>query len=252
MHCSYHKCLTVYYRRVLAGLLHKALRGRRGTYRHFNSFVDEFYAEHGAHRVASVNNHALDLDRLGDFRITRLIRDPRDLVVSGYFYHRRGAEDWCLVEDPSADDWAVVNGNVPPGLLPGESLTSHLQRVDQEDGLIAEMDFRRHHFESMRAWPTDDERIRVFRYEDLVGNEEAVFGEMLAHFGMAWPERLVGRRLARHHRAARTSADRHIRDASAGQWRAVFTPRVSEAFTERFGDLPEVLGYDATDVTQGR
>ncbi|MCG8469630.1 MAG: hypothetical protein MJB57_15730, partial [Gemmatimonadetes bacterium] len=107
IHCSYHKCLTVYYHRVMDYLYNRILRFSHG-YHHFNSRIDQFYAESPRYRVVSLNNQSLDLDRLGDCRVTRFIRDPRDLVVSGYLYHKRGAENWCNRDHVSGDDWEGV------------------------------------------------------------------------------------------------------------------------------------------------
>ena len=67
LHCSYHKCLTTYYVRVMNSMYNKWLRWSRG-YRHFNSRIEDFYDNLGKLRIASVNNHRLDLDRLGDFQ----------------------------------------------------------------------------------------------------------------------------------------------------------------------------------------
>jgi hypothetical protein len=238
VHCSYHKCLTVYYQQVMTHLLRHF-----GGYHHFNSDLESFYRGCSRYRVTSVNNHSIDLDRLGDYRITRFVRDPRDLIVSGYFYHRRGAERWCLVQDPTPADWAIVNGHMPSSMRPGESFAGCLQRLNQEDGLIAEMEFRTHHFASMRRWP-DDPRIRMLHYESILGNEKRVFGEIFAHYGLSWPLRLYGRRLAERFKATGASARRaHIRDSRPGQWREVLTPRVAAAFDALYGDLPRVLGY---------
>jgi hypothetical protein len=244
IHCSYHKCLTVYAKRVFFRLFDRVL-WFSGGYKHFNSLVDEFYAEHARYGLSSVNNHVLDLDRLGDdFRITRFVRDPRDLVVSGYHYHRRGAEAWCEIVDPTESDWAVVNGTRPAGMPSGESFSSWLQELGTEDGLLAELEFRRAHFESMARWPVDDPRILVVRYEDLLGNEEASFDALFAHFDLSRLARRIGRHLARQHAAGgRTRQGAHVRDPRAGQWREHFTPRVQETFEARHGALIERYGY---------
>ena len=104
IHCSLHKCLTVYFKRVMHGLFNRCAPCR-GRYRHFNSDLDAFYGDWGRWRLASVNNRALDLDRVAGARISRFVRDPRDLVVSGYFYHRRGAEPWTTQKAPTPSDW---------------------------------------------------------------------------------------------------------------------------------------------------
>ena len=115
IHCSYHKCLTVYFGRVLGGIFNRCLPWSAG-YRHFNSHLEDFLAAFPTLRVASVNNRALELERLGRYRLSRFIRDPRDLVVSGYFYHRRGAEAWTRIDSPTEHDWAFANGRIPDEL----------------------------------------------------------------------------------------------------------------------------------------
>ena len=129
-----------------------------------------------------------------DVRITRFVRDPRDLVVSGYFYHRKGGEEWCNIATPTVEDWRVVNGAIPKGMFEKrESFSTFLQNMSMEERLIAEIDFRETHFNSMKEWPTADERIRLFRYEDLIGNEKDVFKEMMSHYGVSWPEKRSAR-----------------------------------------------------------
>jgi hypothetical protein len=242
IHCSYHKCLTVLFARVFDRLYNRVLPWR--GYQHFNSHLDDFYTEHGRLALASVNNHALDFDRLRTpVRITRFIRDPRDLVVSGYFYHRRAAEAWCSVTDPTAADWRVVNGTVPDRLGAGQSYASYLTQASPEEGLMAEIDFRAAHFASMAAWP-DDPRIRLFRYEDSVGREAETYAEIFEHYGLPTHERLIGRGLVRKFSlAGLESRGAHIRNPSSGQWREHFTPAVEAYFMARHGALLDRLGY---------
>ena len=138
LHCSYHKCMTVYTKRVLRALFNRMLFFCGGRYRHFRSNISAFYANLERCRVLSVNNCVPDLNKLGDFQMTRFIRDPRDLIVSGYFYHRRCNEKWTLIPDPRDADLRDVNGCVPLGVKPGESYSDFLQRVPLEEGLAAE------------------------------------------------------------------------------------------------------------------
>lgn len=243
IHCSYHKCLTKYYKKVMSRLYNRILPFGRG-YRHFRGNEEQFYDSCGDYRIASINNRIIDLSRLGDYRISRFIRDPRDLVVSGYFYHHRGAEKWCNVVSPDERNWRVVNGNIPSTMKQGQSFYDHLQGLNQEDGLIAEIEFRKNHFDSMDKWPVGDSRILTIRYEDLLGHEGKVFDKIMAFYGVSWPERKLGTYLAQrnavgnsHHRP------RHIRDPSPKQWEVYFTPRVEEYFNLRYGDLLEHLGY---------
>jgi len=243
VHCSYHKCLTVFFRRTMTASL-----SSMGGYRHFNSDLAAFERDRNEFRVTSVNNVAVDLSGLGDYRISRFIRDPRDLIVSGYFYHRRGAEPWCSEVDPDPDEWlAKRNRPVPGAVRKGESLEMTLQRLDREEGLLAEMELRSLHFDSMREWPRDDPRIRTWRYEDILGNESRVMDEVASHYGMGWFLRARVRRNAVRFDAKHAVAEKntHVRNPASGQWHDVLTPRVEAAFMERWGDLLPVYGYDA-------
>ncbi len=245
IHCSYHKCLTVYFGRVMGTLLNRCLPFR-GRYRHFNSHLAEFLESYRSLRLASVNNRALDPDALGDVRITRFVRDPRDLVVSGYHYHRRGAEAWTSQRAPTADDWYFANGTLPDGLADhGGSFAEFLQDLPEEDGLLAEMQFRAAHFDSMMEWPKLHPRMLVLRYEDVLRDEEAAFDEIFRFYGFGPLERIVGRALVRRYALGgrTTRLDAHVRNPSSGQWREAFTPRLTCAFDERFPGLVEHLGY---------
>jgi hypothetical protein len=243
IHCSYHKCLTVYYGRVMNAVFNLCLPWSRG-YRHYNSHLGDFYEGFHRHRVASINNRALDLERLGRFRISRFIRDPRDLVVSGYFYHRRGAEAWLKIPAPTADDWYFANGVVPEGLrATGSSFAEYLQSIPEEDGLLAELEFRTRHLESMAAWPVAHPDIATYRYEDLLGNEAAVFRELFEFYGLSPLERWLATRFAHRYSLRGRGADVHVRNPASGQWREHFTPQLRRAFDTRYAGLVQQLGY---------
>lgn len=245
IHCSYHKCLTVYFGRTMKAVFNRCLPWSRG-YRHYNSQLDDFYGSFYTHRIASVNNHALDLERLGRFRISRFIRDPRDLVVSGYFYHKRGAEPWTTMAAPTAADWEIVNGRIPERMgATGTSFAVYLQSIPKEEGLLAELEFRAAHLTSMARWPADHPDIATYRYEDIVDDGPAVFRQLFAFYGLSPLERMLGNVLAHRYALGRRTADPHIRNPASGQWRQHFTPRVKEAFDSHYAGLIRQLGYPA-------
>jgi hypothetical protein len=103
----------------------------------------------------------------------------------------------------------------------------------------------------MLQWPTDDPRIRAWRYEEILGDEVRTMDEVGAHYG--WPDdgdpsslRQALRREADRWRAqdALRAWDAHVRDPKPAQWRKLFTPKVRSAFRDLYGDLPQRLGYD--------
>jgi hypothetical protein len=245
IHGSYHKCLTVYFGRIMHAVFNRCLPWSSG-YRHYNSHLEDFYDGFQTHRIASINNRALDLERLGRFRISRFIRDPRDLVVSGYFYHKRGSESWLTIESPSETDWYFANGCVPEAMrATGSSFAQYLQSIPQEEGLLAELEFRALHLESMARWPAQHPNIVTYRYEDVIGNEVAVFRELFEFYGLAPLERWLGSWFANSYSIGKRRADPHIRNPASGQWRKHFTPRVRQIFDTKYAGLVRLLGYPA-------
>ena len=243
LHAGLHKCMTEFTKRVYRRLCRAPLLPG-ASFEHFFHRRDAFYNHCTRHTVCSLSGHAIDLDRFRDIRVVRFIRDPRDLLVSAYHYHRRGAEAWCTLPDPVDVDWWVVNGAVPDGLRAGESLHAFLNRVPLQDGLAAELAFRRHHLESLRAWPVDDPRVRLFRYEDVLGNEAAVFREIVQFLNLPAWTRPAAAWLARRHAAdARGGKPGHIRNPTGGQWREHFGPELRRRFAADYGDLLERYGY---------
>lgn len=242
VHAGYHKCLTEYAKKVYQRTCQNPVY-REGSFKHYFHRLDAFYADCARHTICSISGQFIDLHRFEDVKVVRFIRDPRDLLVSGYFYHKRGAEHWCALQNATDLDWKMVNGAVPPSLPADTSLATYLKKASIEDGLLAELAFRRFHFASMLAWPDDDSRVRVFRYEDILGNETNVFADIFDFYGMSFPVRLVARHYARKFRAGqRASNKKHIRDPSSGQWRQYFTPRMTSLFKDCYGEL--LLKYD--------
>jgi hypothetical protein len=249
-HCGLHKCMTMYSRNVYrrACRSDRRLRWPRRktplTFRHFYHRLDAFYNQCHQHAITSVSGHALDLDRFDDIRVVRFIRDPRDLLISSYFYHKRGAEYWCHLPDPTDTDWQLVRGIVPEAIPAGASLTNYLHDASLEDGLFAEIELRRLHLKSMMEWPVEDDRVKLFRYEEILGDEIRTFEEIFNFFEMPMVSRVAAAHYAKRFRAGKKEAKPgHIRNASHGQWRELFTPALCEKFNEQYGDLLERYGY---------
>lgn len=250
VHAGYHKCMTMYQARVYGATCRAYNRtaGRLGRphlhFYHFFHRLDAFYANCTRHAISSVSGHAIDLDRFDDIRVVRFIRDPRDLLVSGYFYHKRAPEHWCELAGSIDVDWMMVNGAVPTSLPEALNFADYLNRVDQEEGLFAELEFRRLHYESMMAWPEHDERVRLYRYEDVLGNEADTFKDIFEFLEMPTVAVMASRYFASKFRAGRKAAvPGHIRNPTSGQWRDLFSPLLKEKFAELYGDMLDRYGY---------
>lgn len=237
-HFSLHKNLTSYYKTVMR--IFCGLTGRE--YLPFNSCPEQFRISSSGYEVASLNNHFLSTESMpSDARCSLFIRDPRDLIVSGYFYHKKGTESWAKIRNPTPEDLSVVNGNAPSLLEEDESVCEFLQRVPIEEGLRAEMEFRKTHFEILRSWMREPPDL-VMKYEDIIGNEKQAFRELGVFYGFNTVERsllemIAGKKSAKRYRTP------HIRNPVPGQWREVFTPALTSLFRREYGSLLEECGY---------
>jgi len=243
VHSSFHKCLTMLFYRTMDDALNKYTLSFKKKYRHFESIEGLFYNLNKDYYINSINNFAPDLLQFQeDFRITRFVRDPRDLVVSGYFYHKRGAEPWFRFKNPTAKYWSDINGNVPLGMGRGQTYAEYLNSLSKEEGLKAEIEFRMHHLTSMLDWP-EDNRIKLFRYEDIIDNQAGAFEDIVSHYEIEGFTRKRILHFSKMYALENRRGDKHIRNSSTGQWRAHFTPELNEYFLERYSDILDRYNY---------
>lgn len=249
-HCGYHKCLTMYSRMVykracqIYRLTQGFIPGRPTGFQHFFHRIEAFYNEANQYGISSLSGHKPDLDRFEDIRIVRFVRDPRDLMVSSYYYHKRGAEPWSNLVNPINSDWMVVNGQVPADLPMNQSLSGYLSEVSTDKGLQAEMEFRQFHFQSMMQWPEDDPRVLLFRYEDILGREPEVFEQIFDFYQLPKLTGSAARYYAGKYRLGKAEVKKdHIRNAKSQQWRDLFSPELKEAFNLKYAPLLQRYGY---------
>ncbi|GIF97110.1 sulfotransferase domain-containing protein [Catellatospora citrea] len=212
-------------------------------------------------------------------RTVNVIRDPRDIVVSGYFSHRN------------------THGVHALGVTWHE-LIDHRRRLlelDVPDGLLEEIEFSGYFLDHMSTWDYHQPEVLELRMEDQISDQVAVWTRIFEHYGLLVPRRAVGgwvrtaavrcrlaalraepdarlrrtlpaftlgrlprsypRLAVNHYTFTRLSdSDRrpgevdemnHYRNGVPGDWRNHFTERHRKAFRARYGDLAERLGYPA-------
>lgn len=206
------------------------------------------------------------LTERGAYRGFHVIRDPRDIVVSGYFSHRYSHP---IFEDNRAQMTAWRDQlNAAPSL---------------EEGLFLEMKFEAENFDRLRSWDYANPHVYETRFESMIADPLAVFSQALRFWGLAVPwlgltilvpmvlerklrcgagqamprrnclprpvlQRILARnafeRKADGRARGEENVQHHYRKGVAGDWRNYFTPRVTAAFKERYGDLLVQLGYE--------
>lgn len=252
-HFSYHKCLTAYYQSIM-----RALSAEFGFYyEHFTS--DYALFEHAAlndsrQRVLSVNYRSdIAWDRLPEYRGSHFVRDPRNLVVSGYRYHLWTREACC--HDPgfewqylTAHPYWTLRRTRAREVSPPIVVSGVYQHAGPGAGHDPRMDLAIPSFRADAPLGLSNPRIMEVRYEDIIGNEADTFGRLLEHYGFA--PSVVARGVALAERKSikhRPKSEKsHVRSGAAKQWEKEFTPLLRMLFRESAGHLLVQLGYEAS------
>lgn len=250
-HFSYHKCLTVYYQRIMS-----ILSAEFGfAWQDFNDDISSFHEAvvHGKGKRVLVLNGRDYSQWAGPQKFcgSHFIRDPRDLVVSGYHYHLWTSEEWCRSPDfdwdryapPQEFRWVEPDPDKRPRNI---SYQSYLNSLDAERGMLLEMVFLQTTFDQLRNWDFNNPSVLELRYEEIVGDEETAFGRLFDHYGFHRRLRKRGVKVARALSLEnQAKADRtHVRCGQSRQWTRHFTPTLKDAFKQRHGDLLIRLRYE--------
>ena len=227
------------------------------SYYHFGSSSRGFYKAltQKKYDAMSFNNHLVDLKGLKEtytFRASHFIRDPRDLCVSGFGYHKKAQEPWLhVVRDvlwyQSLADLASVADIALPVPQVAVSYQTWLKGIDNHTGLLYEICWREHqgHFAAMEDWQYDDPDTLELKYEDLFGNEVAVFKSLLEHYTLSDKQIEQGVKLAHKFsfEQRKKRENKHIAKGSSGQWREVFHDEAVRLFDTLRPQLLEKVGY---------
>lgn len=185
------------------------------------------------------NDHSrFDLATLGrPYRGLHLIRDPRDVLISGARYHARASESW--LHERRLCFW---------GLTYQEAIR---RRRSVGEAVLFEMEHAgAQTIREMLEWDRTRPEFFEAKYEDLIGDQDlSLFRRILLFLGYdadVLPT-LEGIIRERSLFGGRVNDPSHVSDGRAHQWREVFDERLKRRFCERFGDALERLGYEADD-----
>ncbi|MEP7183100.1 MAG: hypothetical protein ABI886_13030 [Betaproteobacteria bacterium] len=203
----------------------------------------------------------LDLDDY-DYRGIRVVRDPRDIWVSGYLYHQRCTEKWCVNADLDAtppidfprvpvsqrhrpEPWkrAYLAG------LGGRSYQQNLVELDRPSGLRFELDrYTAWTLEAIAAWVPRPDRILDLQLEAFARDFDGTMTAALSHLGFAEATLPQALAIAATEDVARMDDRRvagnpYIHSRKLSKWADVLTADDLRDFEARHGESITRLGY---------
>jgi len=215
--------------------------------------------------VVVFQHSLIEVERLDQpFLGVHFVRDPRDVIVSGYLFHCRTDEEWCVNTDLRTDP-PIKHPRVPLSQehrseewkaaylrsLQGRSYQQNLLDRTTHDGLFFEMDhYGAWTLESLDAWAYGSRKeILEVRFEDISHDFDRLFTRIFEHLGFAGRALDDAMAVARRFDLSRKSRQeiddmKHVTSRESTRWRSYFDEAHVATFMERHASLLDKLGYD--------
>lgn len=182
-----------------------------------------------------------------DTRFIHIIRDPRDILLSGMRYHRTAGLGNEKFLREKRDEWGGLNYQDFLNALPDD---------------LARLEFEmrhKHHdtVQEMLEWSYDNPHAAELRYEDLINDTDcSLFRKTLEDLGVEgldidkivdiyWQNSLFGGLAAEENREDIVA--RHIKSGKAAQWVTKLPREIAEIYVQEYGDALKKLGYAKDD-----
>jgi len=166
-------------------------------------------------------------------------RDPRDMLISGYFSSKfsHPAEKHPKLQKQRAQ----------------------LLKLPLDLGLMLEMDYLDEHFQEMFGWDLNDNRFLTISMEKLFSSEKNTFlfnQQVIKHLG--WEgyitnnylesllEKYSFKNLTNRNKGD-TDKTHHFRNGLPEDWKNYFTPEVKEEFKYRYGEILIEYNYEKSN-----
>lgn len=160
-----------------------------------------------------------------------VFRDPRDMIISHIFYateiHKGHGMHRYYTEDLSSME---------------ERINAAIRGVQEEGSELRGVNAR---YLAYLGWLSQPE-VLTLRFEDLILNREAAFGEILAYLGQRGFKSRVDQKQAigSMEQAIEPKRSGTFRKGKPGNWCEYFTPQNKQIFKQEAGNLLIQLGYE--------
>lgn len=220
---GHHKCASTWMFQILAEIATQINVGiSQGNEN--NSDLIHVYSNSSINSLSSYTN----------YKAIHLIRDPRDVVVSGYHSHK--TSHWLV------PDWKDLH-----------DVRKKLNEIPLVEGIFIEIEFLRKTFNEMYTFTYNDPHILELKFEDIETPEfySKIYSFLnLESYNFSTEQfntiveknsfhNLSGGRAIGHE-----DRSSHYRKGLSGEWIQYFSPEIKEYFKSKFGALLVKLGYE--------
>lgn len=230
IHNAHHKSGSVWIAMIMSALARKhGLKFNDGL---SNDPISKHPSSRFLYSYTSLN--AFDHD---NYVGSHMVRDPRDIVVSAYFYHQWSEEGWEQTYNPQCK----------------ATYQDYLKGLPKSDGIHFEMrGWTAAVLTAMEQWNYDNPRIAEVRYENLITESDDNFRKLFEFWGIHPSHIEDCLEVARSYHMTRQTGRKvgeiklgtHMRSGKPGQWQEHFDPSHKMYFKMKYGQLLIKLGYE--------
>jgi hypothetical protein len=226
---THHKTGTVWMKSIFRRICQEfGLKYYSGQQEKMPKDFDVFFQDHSR----------FDLGKLQiEYRGLHMIRDPRDRIISGCFYHKESREPQLHIK---RDEFG--------GLTYQEKINSYESLDDQ---IMFEMENSAPYgIRDILNWDYKNPAFFEVKYEDLILDENLILFHKIFVF-LGFPGKAIPQILRISYDNSLFSGTLrksiHIRSGETKQWEKYFKPSHKARFLELFGDALIRLGYESND-----
>jgi hypothetical protein len=187
-------------------------------------------ARNNVYAAAYLSKEEYDSFATSDSKYFIVLRDPRDILVSGYFSMK-------------------FSHTLLPGIA---EQRQELESISLEEGMLRTIEtWVQPSVDIALSWAKSG--ARWIRYEDLLHRDvELLTQALLVDCGLPIKKSLLEEsvlacrfdKIAGGRKPGQEDVNSHYRKGIAGDWKNQFTPHIKDIFKQRFGEALKICGYE--------
>ena len=205
----------------------------------------------------------IDYNQLPEKHIgIHMVRDPRDIIISGYLYHKRTVEAWCVNKNFQIEN-TITYPQVPNSQmyrseqwkqdyiksLEGKSYQENINALKEEDAIIFEMNhYGKWTIEDMLKWDFKKANSLELKFEDVMTNYDAEMMKIFKHCNLTASQTEVAKVFADKEDMNKMSKEDieknpHISSVKTKKWEPFFSENHRAYFDTHFGEVIKKYNY---------